>query len=48
MSLGSIPTGRLKKFKDVDKWPSLSICLSVRVISVIGELYCACTVGRVI
>ena len=26
MSLGPIPTGRLKNPKDFDKWSSLSIC----------------------
>ena len=30
LSLGPIPSGRLKNLKDVDKWPSLSLCFSVR------------------
>ena len=34
MSLGPIPSGKLKKLKDVDKWSSLSLCLSVRGMSV--------------
>ena len=28
--LGVIPSGRLKKLKYIDKWSSLSLCLSVR------------------
>ena len=28
------PSGRLKNLKDVNKWSSLSLCLSVRGISV--------------
>ena len=39
MSLGPIPSGRLKTLKDVDKWSSLSLCLSVRGMSVILGLY---------
>ena len=35
LSLGSIPSGRLKKLKDVDTWSFLSLCLSVREMSVI-------------
>ena len=39
MSLGPIPSGRLKNLKDIDKWSSLSLCLSVRVgMSVTREL----------
>ena len=30
MSFGPIPNGRFKNVKDVDKWSSLSLCLSVR------------------
>ena len=29
LSLGPIPSGRLKNLKDVDKYSSLSLCLSV-------------------
>ena len=32
--LASIPSGRLKNLNDVDKWSSLSLCLSVRAVSV--------------
>ena len=42
--LGPIPSGRLKNLKDVDKWASMSICLSVRGMSVTCELGCTCTV----
>ena len=35
LSLGPIPSGRLKNLKDVEKWSSLSLCLSVRGMSVI-------------
>ena len=35
LSLGPFPSGRLKNLKDVDKWSSLSLCLSVRGKSVI-------------
>ena len=38
LSLGSIASGRLKNLKDVDKWSSLSLCLSVRVMSITGQL----------
>ena len=38
MSLGPIPSGRLKNLKDVDKWSSLSLCLPVRGMSVTCEL----------
>ena len=34
MSLGLIPSGRLKKLKDVDKRSSLGLCFSVRGMSV--------------
>ena len=30
LSFGLIPSGRLKKLKYIDKWSSLSLCLSVR------------------
>ena len=36
--LGRIPSGRLKNFSDTDKWSSLSLCLSVRGMSVTREL----------
>ena len=35
LSLGPIPSGRLNNLKDLDKWSSLSLCLSVRGMSVI-------------
>ena len=35
LSLGPIPSGRLKNLKGGDKWPSLKLCLSVRGVSVI-------------
>ena len=38
MSLGLIPSGRLKNLKDVDKWSSLSLYLQVRGMSVTCEL----------
>ena len=38
MSLGPIPSGRLKNLKDVDKWSSLSLHLPVRGMSVTCEL----------
>ena len=38
MSLGPIPSGRLKNLKDVDKWSSLSLYLPVRGMSVTCEL----------
>ena len=38
MSLGPIPSGRLKNLKDVDKWSSLSLYLQVRGMSVTCEL----------
>ena len=34
LSLGPIPSGRLKNLKDVDKWSYLNLCLSVRGMSV--------------
>ena len=30
LSLGPIPSGRLKNLKDVDKWSSLSLYFSIR------------------
>ena len=33
LSLGPIPSDRLKSLRDVGKWSSLSLCLSVRGIS---------------
>ena len=39
LSLGPIPSGRLKNLKDVDKWSSLSLCLSVRGMQVTMSLY---------
>ena len=39
LSLGSISSGRLKKLCEVDTWSSLSICLSVRGMSVTRELW---------
>ena len=38
LSLGPIPSGRLKNLKDVDKWSSLSLYLPVRGMSVTCEL----------
>ena len=38
LSLGPVPSGRLKNLKDVDKWSSLSLYLPVRGISVTCEL----------
>ena len=38
LSLGPIPSGRLKNLKDVDKWSSLSLNLPVRGMSVTCEL----------
>ena len=38
MSLGPIPSGRLKNLKDVDKWSSLSLHLPVRGMPVTSEL----------
>ena len=38
LSMGSILSGRLKKPIDVDKWPSMSLCLSVRAMSVTRHL----------
>ena len=37
MSLG--PSCRLKNLKDIDKWSPLSLCFSVREMSVISVLY---------
>ena len=37
-SLAPIPSGILRNLKDVDKWSSLSLCLSVRGMSVTCEL----------
>ena len=47
LSLGLIPSGRLKNLKDVDKWSSLRPYLSVGGMSVILELDPTCTVGWV-
>ena len=44
LSLGPIPSGRITNLKDVDKWSSLNLCLSVRGMSVISDLECTCTV----
>ena len=38
LSLGPIPSGRLKNLKDVDKWSSLRLYLPVRGMSVTCEL----------
>ena len=38
LSLGPIPSDRLKNLKDVDKWSSLSLYLPVRGMSVTCEL----------
>ena len=35
---GSCPSGRLKNLKDVDKWSSLSLCLSVRDLRALAVL----------
>ena len=37
-SLGPIPSSRLNKLRDIDKWPSLRMCLSVCGLSVSREL----------
>ena len=34
LSLSLIPSGRLKNLRDVDKWSLLSLCLSVKGMSV--------------
>ena len=39
LSLGPIPSGRLKNLKDVDKWSSLSLYLPVRGMPVTCELH---------
>ena len=36
--MGPIPSGRLKNLKDIDKWSSLSLYLSVRGMQVTCEL----------
>ena len=38
LSLGPIPSGRLKNLKDIDNWSSLSLYLPVRGMSVTCEL----------
>ena len=38
MSLGPIPSGRLKNLKDVDKWSSLSLYLPARGMPATCEL----------
>ena len=38
LSSGSTPSGRLKNQRDIDKWLFLSLCLSVRGMSVTKEL----------
>ena len=48
LSLDPISSDRFKNLKDIDKWSSLSLCLSVRGISVVSELDCTCTVGWII
>ena len=45
---GPIPSGRLKNIEYVDKWSSLSLCLSVMGMSVTCELDCTYEVGWVI
>ena len=47
MSLGPIPSGRLKNPRDVDKWSSLRHCLSLCGMSVTRELglYLCCLDG---
>ena len=45
LSLGPIPSGRLKNLKDVDKWSSLSLYLTVRgECQSLESLSCTCTV----
>ena len=41
LSLGPIPSGRLKNLKDVDNWSSLSLYLSVSQLLV--SLACICS-----
>ena len=36
--MGSVPSGRLKNLKDVNKWSSLTLYLSIRGMPVIFEL----------
>ena len=50
LSLGPIPGGRLKNLKDIDKWSSLSLCLSVMGMSVTWEfgLYLCSWMGHII
>ena len=38
LSLGYIPSCRLKNARDVDDWSSLRICLSIKGMSFMGEL----------
>ena len=51
LSVMLIPSGRLKNTRDVDKWSSLRICLSVRGLSVTTdqELYlCRWVLGQIL
>ena len=48
LSLDLNLSSRVKNLKDVDKWLSLSLCLSVRGVSVIYPLDCTCAVRWVI
>ena len=36
-SFGPVPSGRLKRIKDIDNWPTLILYLSARGMSVTGE-----------
>ena len=48
LSLHPFPSGRLKNLMDVDKWSSLSLCLSVRGMSVIRVgLYLFSQMGQI-
>ena len=47
LSLGPIPSGRLKNLNDVDKWSSLSLYLPVRDCQLLVSWGCTCTVGLV-
>ena len=50
LSLNPIPGDRLKNLRDIDKWSSLSLCLSVRGMLVAGklELYLCSLDGSVV
>ena len=45
MSLGPVPSGRLRNTREVDKLLSLRPCLAVKGVSVSGIFACICAVG---